>query len=63
MYFAGDKAKELPRQQRRGGSSTQIVCARDVKNLSMNKKYQKEYQRIELKQQKHFPSAEEISEI
>merc|ERR1719273_826641 len=30
-YFAGDKAKELPRQQRRGGSSTQIVRARDVK--------------------------------
>jgi len=29
----------------------------------MNKKYQKEYQRIELKQQKHFPSAEEMSEI
>ena len=53
MYFAGDKAKELPRQQRRGGSSTQIVRARDVKIfstllgslISMNKKYQKGYQR------------------
>ena len=46
MIVAGDCAKELPGEQRRGGSFAQIFCSRDVKISLLgiptnNKKYQK----------------------
>ena len=51
MIVAGDCAKELPGEQRRGGSFAKIFCSRDVKISPVgiptnNKKYQKISKRI-----------------